>query len=445
MDVDKFIDKAEQALRRRAPDQAIALYRQVLVASPGHAAARQGLMSAYRKRAELKGGPSMLDRAAAKSLHAAALGLRGGKKWEAVAKSCDAALEKAPADAGLLALLAEALEALDRGPEALAVWRAQLDADENDLTALKAAGRLHYQQRQIAEAMECLERAHRLDARDPEIERLRKNLAAEGTLAATRYETATSSRDVIKDKDAVRRAEQAGRVHRDAAQLGADIDALRARFDGEPASADLRRRLVKALTAAGRHDEVLAVLDRAADALPGDEALADERGDAALAANEAGLRAAQAAGDASALARLKDERTELEIAEYGRRAQLHPGDAGVRLRLGRACYRAQRTEEAMAAFQAAMADPRCKLEAQQGLGACFVRKGLFPLAQRQFEAALEAAGGVGSERGKEICYHLGLVAERMNDRPGALSRYLAIYEVDINYRDVAGKLDELKT
>jgi tetratricopeptide (TPR) repeat protein len=123
--------------------------------------------------------------------------------------------------------------------------------------------------------------------------------------------------------------------------------------------------------------------------------------------------------------------------------RLHPGDAGARVRLARAHYRAGDTDRAIEHFQAAVVDPRFKLESQQGLGACFVRKGLFPLAARQFEAALDAAGGVAGEKGKEICYHLGLVAERMNDRPGALARYLAVYEVDINYRDVAKKIEEL--
>ena len=51
---------------------------------------------------------------------------------------------------------------------------------------------------------------------------------------------------------------------------------------------------------------------------------------------------------------------------------------------------------------------------------------------------------MGTDRGKEICYHLALVSERLNDRPAAYARYLQIYEVDIGYRDVARKIEELK-
>ncbi|HKE17093.1 MAG TPA: tetratricopeptide repeat protein [Kofleriaceae bacterium] len=447
MDVAKFIERAEQALRKRQPDQAIALYRQVLVASPGNAAARTGLLASYRRKAELRGGPNMLDKAAAKSCYAAALTMRSSRRHGAAAKSCDTGLERNPNDHALAELLGESLEAQGLKEEALAVWLSMLEVDDRNVAALKAAGRLHYELRQIQEALACLDRAHQIDRHDPEVERMRKNLAAEGTLAATRYETATSSRDVIKDKDAMRRAETGQRLHREAGQLAGDIEELQSKLAagaGQPGGGETRRQLVKALLEAGRHDEAIAVLDEAVAAAPDDEALADARGDALLARNEAGIRAAHGAADEPAEKRLRDERTALEVEEFGRRVRLRPTDATARLRLARALYKAGETDKAIESFQAIVTDPRAKLDAQQGLGACFFRKGLHPLAARQFEAALASSGGLPGERAKEICYHLGLVSERMNDRAGALARYLQIYEVDINYRDVARKIEDLK-
>lgn len=460
MDVDKFMERAEAALRKRAPDQAITLYRQVLTAKPGHGPARRGLMAAYRKRADLKGGASMIDRATARSLHAAAMGLRSSKRWPSLVKTCDAALEKSPHDGGLVAMLAEGLEAQGLKEEALAAWESRLDADAQDLLALKHAGRLNYELRRIEVAIQQLERAHSIDRHDPEVERLRKNLAAEGTLASTRYESAQSSRDVIKDKAALRRAhEEARGGGADIAPAGApgggagasgghvagdDLAGLRAAFLKQPTSVDLRRRLLRAYAAAGRRADALSALDDALAAAPQDEGLLDARGDLAIEGAEAALAEAEAAGDEPAVERLKAERLRVEIDECARRSARHPSDAALRLRLARAHYKAGQTDKALENFQAAVADPRYELESRQGLGACFYRKGLFPLAARQFESALAAAGGVASEKGKEICYHLGLVSERMNDRPGALTRYLQIYEVDINYKDVGRKIEDLK-
>lgn len=445
MDVQKFLDRAAAALRKRNADQAIALYRQVLVASPGHAQARSGLMGAYLRRLELKGGASLIEKAAAKSLRATALALRGAKRWAALVKTCDAGLEKAPSDGALVSMLADALEQLNHQEEALATWNALIEADGENVGALKNAGRLNYELRNISQAIDCLDRAHAVDRHDPEVERLRKNLAAEGTLAATNYETATSSRDVIKDKDAVRRAEKQQRRHRSPEELAEDIDALKQRFAEAPSDTDVRRDLVAACVTAGRFDEALEAIESALAGAPEDESLMDARGDVRLSRNEAAARAAAAKGDKLGVKALKDERAELEIEEFGRRVRLRPTDATARLRLARAHYRAGHTDSAIEHFQASVVDPRTKLDSQQGLGACFFRKGLFPLATRQFEAALAATGGVESARGKEICYHLGLVAERMNDREGALARYLAVYELDISYRDVAKKIEELNT
>src|SRR5262252_8598748 len=216
MDVSKFLERAEAALRKRLPDQAIQMYRQVLVASPGHAAAREGLMTAYKRRAELKGGASLIDKAASRSLYATALGLKGAGKLVLAARNCDMGLERDPGNRNLIVLLAECLQAQGLQEEALAVWRAELAAEPNDLQALKAAGELHYALRQIPQAIECLERAHAADRHDPEVERLRKHLAAEGTLASTKYETAASSRDVR------RAGAEAGRPAEDDRESGLD-------------------------------------------------------------------------------------------------------------------------------------------------------------------------------------------------------------------------------
>ena len=63
------------------------------------------------------------------------------------------------------------------------------------------------------------------------------------------------------------------------------------------------------------------------------------------------------------------------------------------MKLARSCYRSGDTEQAIEHFQSVATDPRYEVEARQGLGACFTRKGLLPLARRQFEQALDLVGG----------------------------------------------------
>ena len=50
----------------------------------------------------------------------------------------------------------------------------------------------------------------------------------------------------------------------------------------------------------------------------------------------------------------------------------------------------------------------------------------------------------GDERGKELVYNLGLLAEATGQRDEARSHYIRIYEVDIGYRDVAAKMEQFR-
>ena len=45
------------------------------------------------------------------------------------------------------------------------------------------------------------------------------------------------------------------------------------------------------------------------------------------------------------------------------------------------------------------------------------------------------------EEKKDLIYNLGCVLEKMGKKPEAIEQFLIIYESDINYRDVAAKID----
>jgi len=440
MDVEKFLVKAEAALRKRAAPQAIALYKQVLVASPDHGAARSGLLSAYRRKSELKGGPNMLDRAAAKSLRVTAMGLTKTGQHALVVKNCEAGLEKHPDEPVLLAMLADALVASSRPAEALACWESRLEADPDNVEALKAAGLLQYDLKDFTGAIDMLDRAHKLDAHDPEVEKLRKHLLAEGTLANTKFETATSSRDLIKDREAMRKAETTDRLHRTDEELAGDVTDLAAAVAERPDDLDAVRRLARAQVKTGDAEGAEATLNAALERRPEDDSLLDLRGDLLLARLQKAAKAARAGGDAAEAKRLARELAEAEADEFGRRVRRNPGDAAARLRLARACYRCGRTKDSIEAFQGLVSDPRLELDALRGLAACFAREGQHDLARKKLEAALAKATPPGSDPWKQICYDLGLVFERLGDTSGAQARFLEIYEIDIGFKDVADKI-----
>ena len=78
------------------------------------------------------------------------------------------------------------------------------------------------------------------------------------------------------------------------------------------------------------------------------------------------------------------------------------------------------------------------------LGRCFMKKELWDLAKKQLASALEGIGGVGP-KSLDIVYTLGLVHEHQELLEEALGHYTQIYEIDISYKDVAKKIDILRS
>ena len=77
------------------------------------------------------------------------------------------------------------------------------------------------------------------------------------------------------------------------------------------------------------------------------------------------------------------------------------------------------------------------------LAQCFQKKGFMDLAKKEYHRALGAHPNV-DERAQEILYNLGAIAEAEEDSAEARSCYARIYQVDIGYRDVAQKMEQLK-
>ena len=90
-----------------------------------------------------------------------------------------------------------------------------------------------------------------------------------------------------------------------------------------------------------------------------------------------------------------------------------------------------------------MKDPRKRFECLGQLGECFLAKGLYDLAARQLQKALEESPGMSSEKGKAVVYNLGLLREKQGDNAAAREHYLTVYEVDVSFRDVADKIMQL--
>jgi tetratricopeptide (TPR) repeat protein len=78
------------------------------------------------------------------------------------------------------------------------------------------------------------------------------------------------------------------------------------------------------------------------------------------------------------------------------------------------------------------------------LAQCFLEKGVPEAAVRWYEKAL-AIPGLDPESQLAVQYELGAACESAHDRTGALRHFTAVYGGNIDYRDVAERIQALKS
>ena len=76
------------------------------------------------------------------------------------------------------------------------------------------------------------------------------------------------------------------------------------------------------------------------------------------------------------------------------------------------------------------------------LGACFVEKEMYDIASEQYQKALDRIPTM-DENKKHVLYMLGYTNLKLNNLELSKTYYKQIYEVDITYKDIAKKLDDL--
>jgi tetratricopeptide (TPR) repeat protein len=437
-------------LKKKNFDYALSLLDQVLSIQPDHGTARRRWCEALRQKAQRKSAPGWLAKLGGSphKLSAAMSGLAkssGGK-----ARALEKYVVQDPLNADAQMDFGDALLQAGFVDSAVAVFECLGEAETKMAAPWKRAAAGHAQRSRLEQALECLEKALKADPRDAEADRMRKNLAADVTLRRGAYEKATSSRELVRDAATQAKLERDQRIHKTEDDLVAETKELQEKLQSTPKDGRARRRLAEILAKREEWSEAKRVLG---DGLALDDnaaELRDRLGDLELAATDREIRKLEQRLEKETnenlredLELLRTEKRKFEAKEFRRRVDERPTDLALWFHLGRVLFEDGQLDEAIAAFQKSVKDPKTRGDSLLKLGAAFQRKGLLDLAQKQLELALEETSPAG-ERGKSILYNLGLVAEQAGRRPDALQYFSRIYEVDIQYRDVAKKIETLR-
>ena len=442
LDFSKQIQKADEALRRKNYDFAVDLYRHLLDMNPDLGEARAGLRQALKKRHERKKGGRLLRAVSGAAPLAKARTLHKLGKHAACARALEDYLRSSPMDVEANLLLGESLEAATHFQSARAVFEFVAEIAPDNAEGLKHAGAMMQRTGDPQKALEYYERALQADPRDQEAIKARKNLAAETALSAASYDTVQHSREQIVDKEQAQRLERQTRRALSPEELQAELERLEGQYAEDSSNVELMLEMAELHEKLRDAEAALELIERALTYRRDSLELAQKRGALKSKALKKRIAKADAAGDAELAGRLEQELAQFELEDARVQVAANPGDASLRLALGRLLMRAGELDEALGELQKANNDPRVKKDAAFYLARCFHEKGVLDLARKGYEGALEAQSGM-TERAKDIVYHLGSIAEVQGDAAGARSWYIRIYEVDIGYRDVAQKMETL--
>lgn len=443
MDLSKYLEQAADAVKRRNFVMAVKIYSQVLQIQPDFGEARAGLRKALFQKvaqkpaskvmATLVGGPNLLIAGLCRLVgrHAAA------------ARAFERFLVHDPLAEGANLKLGESLSRAGLRRSALAVYAAYAEKQPRCLDACRAAGALFYEQGKVPEALAMYEQALKVDPRDQESLKARKNLAAEGALRSTGIEEAKSSRELIKDKEQQRQLERQERLQLSAEEIEAELEQLEAKLQDAPNDQKLLRRCARLREMAKDLAGALDLIEQLLRATPGDGELQEIAGDLRLRLQEQMVQKAEKSGDTAAAERARAALLQMRVAEARRRVDRNPTDLAARFDLGSGLLGAGDVDAAIAELQQAVKDPRKKNESLFLLGKAFQAKRLPDLALGQFEKALQAAGS--SVLAKEALYEMGRICQEQGKGDEALKHYTRILEQDIGFRDVTTLVEQLKS
>jgi len=119
----------------------------------------------------------------------------------------------------------------------------------------------------------------------------------------------------------------------------------------------------------------------------------------------------------------------------------YPNDFNYRYYLGQLYLDDGRLDDAIGQFQVSQRSPKVRSQSLLGLGKAFMLGKKYDMAADQLKTAKSEMKQV-NEGKKEIIYTLGTIYEAMGKKIEALEEFKEIYSIDIQYKDVAKKIND---
>ena len=416
---------------------AIDMFSVCVIGDPGNQVFLQSLLAALRRKFGAKksgtftsllsaGGRTGMKRAASNA------------QWRDVIKQGVEILKSNPADHACLLAMAEACGNL-MFVECQAVYlRAALDAAPADAEVNRQCGQFAASQGNFDQAIECWRRIARIKGLAEEAEREIAQLSVDKTISAGKGlvgrggNQSPTTAEPAKAGD--RRAELTQLVRDNPADVDGTLE-LADLFEQDGRIDEAEKLLARALAASGNELKVREhVEDRQLRWAKSKVMIAEQR----LAANDT-------PENRETVDKLKRAQLRQELEIFGARCARYPENLTWKYELALRLKSAGKFPEAIRHFQEALKDVRRKGAISLELGECFQSIKQYPLAMQNYEAAVELLTEREIELRKRALYRAGVLAAGLKDHDAAQKHLSAVAGLDYGYRDVAERLDKLRS
>lgn len=416
---------------------AIDMFSACVIGDPGNAVFLQAFLAALRRKFGAKksgtltsllsaGGRTGMKRAASNA------------QWREVIKQGVEILKSNPADHTCLLAMAEACGNLMFVDCQAVYLRAALDAAPADAEVNRQCGRFAASQGNFDQAIECWRRIARIKGLGEEAEREIAQLSVDKTIAAGKGlvgragNQAAATAEPVKTSD--RRAELIQAVRDNPADVDGTLE-LADLFEQDGRIDEAEKLLARAMAASGNELKVREhVEDRQLRWAKSKVMIAEQR----LAANDT-------PENRETVDKLKRAQLRQELEIFGARTNRYPENLTWKYELALRLKAAGKFPEAIRHFQEALKDVRRKGAISLELGECFQSIKQYPLAMQNYEAAVEVLTDRELELRKRALYRAGVLAAGLKDLDTAQKHLSTVAGLDYSYRDVAERLDKLRS
>jgi tetratricopeptide (TPR) repeat protein len=359
-------------------------------------------------------------------------------------------LNQDPTNTQGLDLLIRAMQEMEIFEVAVLAAEAAVASSPSNPEFLRTLAKLYRAAGQPSRALDAYERMLELEPNDPDVLRDMKDTHTELHMEETKIEEVKSYRDMIKDKDEAVNLEQEAKVVRSEERIDDLIVDVQTRLEQQPNNVSLVRKLADLYMQKNDFDNAEKCLAAALKQEGSDPSLEKMLGDLRVRRVDSQIKKLKAELETKPedaqlrqqLAELQSQREQLRLEETEARAKRYPNDLGIRYELGVLYFQRGIINKALEEFQQALKNPQNRIHALNYLGLCFRHEKHSDLAIKQFEIA-EKEYVLMDNLKKEIIYNLADTLEQMGKNKEAKDQFLKIYEVDINFRDVAQRIKNL--